>query len=81
MDDDPLTVDDIVTGKVAESLGPGVIPTAAILLVETVSENGAGLRWVRSEGCTSWHALGILRSATIRTEIEDNDGWLSDDDE
>lgn len=79
--DDELTVDHIVTGDVAASLGPGVIPVSAVLVIETMSADGAGIRWVRSAGCTSWQTLGLLRSATIRCEIEDRAGWLPDDEE
>jgi hypothetical protein len=79
--DDELTVDDIVSGLVAESLGPGVLPTAAILIVETVTEDSRGLRYLKTGGLSTWQALGILRSATIRVELEDRAGWIADDEE
>jgi hypothetical protein len=73
--DDLLDVDDIVTGKVSGHLGEGVIPTRAILVVETISEDGPGLRYVRSEGPPTWQALGMLRSALLHIEHEDFESW------
>lgn len=73
--DDPLTVDDIVSDPVAADIGEGRIPVAAVLVIETMSEAGPGLRFVVSEGTSTWHALGMLRSASLRLESEDGDGW------
>lgn len=78
---DKLTVDDIVTGKVAETLGEGVIPTAAILVVETMSEEGNGMRYVMSKDAKTWHVMGMLRAAQLKIEHDDLAGWLGEEDE
>lgn len=75
MNDDALTVDDLITGRAAEQMGPGVIPTAAVLVVQTMEEDGPGLRYVRTEGLPSWLAIGMMRSALLRIEDEDRQGW------
>lgn len=75
----PLTVDDLVTGRAAEELGPGIIPTAAILIVETISDEGQGLRYVRSQGLTLWAAIGLLRSILLRVEADDLAAWGDDE--
>lgn len=80
MDDQALTVDDLVTGKAAGQLGEGVFPVSALLIVETMSEQGSGLRIVRSEGMMSWTAIGVLRSVLLRTEDEDLRSWEEDAD-
>ena len=79
-DDEPLTVDDIVTGPTAAELGEGVIPTKAILIVETMSEHGAGLRFLRSHGLDTWQAIGMVRSSLLRLEDEDLAAWAEGDD-
>lgn len=78
---DALTVDDLVTGKAAEELGQGIIPVAAILIVETMSDTGNGLRFLIPEGVTNWQALGMLRSVQLNLERVDLDGWLGGDDD
>lgn len=77
--DEDLTVDDLVTGKAAAELGEGRIPSAAILIVETMSEDGSGLRFVLSDGMTTWRALGMIRSAQLRLEDIDAESWGEDD--
>lgn len=76
--DDALSVDDIVTGKVAEQLGHGRIPTRAVLIVETMSDEGTGLRFVLSEGLMRWQAMGMIRSVLVKVEHDDLETW--DDD-
>lgn len=78
-DDQPLTVDDLVSGRTAAQLGEGVIPTKAILIVETLTERGTGLRYVASEGVDTWQALGMLRSVQLRLEDEDLATWQDDE--
>lgn len=80
-DEEALSVDDIISAKVAAQLGEALMVTSAVLIVETVSENGRGLRTVRSEGLPSWHTLGLLRSVLLRTEEEDIAGWTGDDED
>lgn len=80
-ENDPITVDDIVHGKAAAQLGEGVIPTRAVLIIETVEENGVGLRYVLTDGVKTWHALGMLRSVSGRLEAEDLDGWAGRSDD
>ena len=77
---DPITTDDLVTGRAAEQLGEGVIPTAAILIVATISENGPGLRYLIGHGTPQFLAIGMLRSATNHYEAEDLHGWEDEDD-
>jgi hypothetical protein len=77
--DDDLTVDDLVSQRAADELGPGRIPTKAILVVETMSEEGTGLRFVTSNGLPLWQAIGMMRSALRRMEDVDAASW--DDDE
>ena len=79
-DDEPLTVDDIVTGPTAAELGEGVIPTRAILIVETMSEAGEGLRFLRSHGLNTWQAIGMVRSCLLRLEDEDVEAWAESDE-
>lgn len=74
-DDDSLEVDDLVTGKAAEQLGDGVIPVKAVLVVETVSEEGTGMRYVLSNGLRTWHAIGMLRSSLLKIENDDLRCW------
>lgn len=76
---DDLTVDDLVTGRAAEQLGPGIIPTNAVLVVETIDEDGPGLRYVRSEGMSTWQTIGMLRSCLLHVEAVDADSWAEDD--
>lgn len=71
----PLTVDDLVTGRAAEALGPGIIPTKALLIVETISEDGPGLRYIRTDDLATWQALGVLRSTLLALEAVDLDSW------
>lgn len=78
---DALTVDDLVTGRAAEELGQGIIPVAAILIVETMSDAGSGLRFIIPEDVTNWRALGMLRSVQLNLERVDLDGWLGDDED
>ena len=77
-DEDFLSVDDLVTGKAAEQLGEGTIPTKAILIVETMSEEGTGIRYVLSHGLMTWQAMGMLRSATLKIEDQDLAAWDED---
>lgn len=74
-DDDDLNVDDIVTGKAAEQLGDGHIPTRALLIVETMTEQGTGLRYVMSAGMQAWQALGLIRSVQLNLERVDLESW------
>lgn len=74
-DDDFLAVDDLVTGKVAEQLGPGRIPTRAVLIVETMGDGDTGLRYVMSEGMQPWQALGMIRSTQLHLEAIDLESW------
>lgn len=78
-DEDRLTVDELVTGRAAEMLGEGIIPTKAVLIVETMSEAGTGLRYVMSQGLMTWHALGMLRSSELWLEQQDLESWGDDD--
>ena len=80
MSDEVLTTDDLVTGKAAEQLGPGVLPTRAVLIVETVDEEGRGLRYVLADGMTTWDAIGMVRSALLRIEDGDREFWEGDDE-
>lgn len=75
-----LTVDDLVSGKVAEELGEGKIPTAALLIVETMSEDGRGLRYVLSHGTMTWTALGMLRSTQLSLEEVDMASWRDEEE-
>lgn len=75
---DSLSVDDLVTGRAAEQLGEGVIPTAAVLVVQTLEGEGQGLRYVQSEGLASWQAIGMVGSALRRMEAADLEGWGGD---
>lgn len=77
---DELTVDDLVTGRAASELGEGVLPTNAILLVSTISEDGPGFRYVVSHGTPSTLIVGMLRSATLKVEDDDLNGWGGDDE-
>jgi hypothetical protein len=77
----PLTTDDLVTGRAAESLGEGVLPTRAVLIIETVESEGRGLRYVLAEGMTTWDAIGMVRSALLRIEESDRDYWEGEDGE
>lgn len=74
-----LTVDDMVGPPVAEDLGEGIIPTAAVLVVATISEDGNGLRFMLSDGLVSWNAIGMLRSILNRLKAEDLSAWGDDD--
>jgi hypothetical protein len=78
--DDFLEIDDLVTGKAAEQLGEGCTPTKAVLVVETISEDGNGLRYVISHGVPTWAAIGMLRSALNRIEFDDLMTWDGDGD-
>lgn len=75
----PMTVDDLVTGEAAAQLGPGVIPVAAILIVETMGEDGPGFRYVRSSDTPSWRAIGMVRSAQLHLERDDLEAWPEED--
>lgn len=75
-----LTVDDLVTGRAAEELGQGVIPVAALLIVETMADDGGGLRFVLPDEVPVWKALGMLRSVQLHLESVDMDGWQGDDE-
>lgn len=81
MTDGVLSVDDLVTGRAAAELGPGVIPSSALLIVETVSEQGTGLRFVSSDGVQTWQVLGMLRSVTARIEHDDLMAWFPDEED
>lgn len=70
-----LDVDDLVTGRAAAQLGQGVLPTAAILIVQTISESGPGLRYIRSTDLMPWQALGLLRSTELHMEAIDLAEW------
>jgi hypothetical protein len=76
--DETITVDDLVTGKAAADLGEGQIPTRAILIVETISDEGNDLRYVLSEGLMAWQALGMIRSAQLHIERLDIESWNND---
>lgn len=75
-----LTVDDLVCGKANDWLGEGVLPSKAILIVETISEAGTGIRFALSEGLMTWQALGMLRCITMRVEDADIDAWGDDEE-
>lgn len=79
MSDHDLTVDDLVTGNAAAQLGEGRIPCAAILIVETMSDDGIGMRYVLSEGMRHHQAIGLLRSVLIKVEHDALEAWESDD--
>jgi hypothetical protein len=74
-EDDDLTVDDLVTGKAAAQLGEGHIPTRAVLIVESMTEDGTGLRYVMSAGMQAWQALGMIRSVQLNLERVDLESW------
>lgn len=78
MSGEKLSVDDLVTGRAAEQFGAGVIPTAAVLVVQTIQGEGQGLRFVQTEGLPSWQAIGMVRSALLRMEAHDLAGWDGD---
>lgn len=78
---DPMTVDDLVTGEAAARLGPGVIATAAILIVETMGEDGPGFRYVCSTDLPTWRAIGMIRSAQLHMERDDLEAWDGEGDE
>ena len=81
MSDDTSSVDDLVTGKAAEQLGCGVLPTQAVLIVETIHEDGGrGMRYVLADGMTTWQAIGLVRSALLRIEDSDLESWTEEDD-
>lgn len=76
MSDGILGVDDLVTGRAAEQLGEGVIPIRAILVVETMTDaSPSGLRYVLSDGLALPHAMGLLRSVTLKLEADDLAMW------
>lgn len=76
MIDDVLGVDDLVTGRAAAQLGEGVIPIHAVLIVETMTDmSPSGLRYVLSDGVNLPHAMGLLRSVTLKLEADDLAMW------
>lgn len=75
MSDEDLTVDDLVTGRASDQLGEGRIPTAAVLIVETMTEDGPGIRYVISHGVPTWHGIGMLRSCLNALEATDLEQW------
>lgn len=79
MADETITVDDLVTGKAAADLGEGQIPTRAILIVETITDAGHGLRYILSDGTQPWQAVGMLRSVLNHIEHADLASWPDDD--
>lgn len=78
-DDRPFTVDELITEHVSDWLGEGVLPSHVIVIVETISEDGTGLRFALTEGSTTWHAMGMLRSTLLRAEDADIDQWEGTD--
>lgn len=74
MDDEVFEVDDLLSVKVAASL-ENAIPAGAVLMVQTMSEEGHGFRFIRSHNMSTWIALGMLRSATLYVEQQDLDAW------
>lgn len=81
VDDDLLEVEDLVAGKASEQLGEGVIPTRAVLVVETISEDSRQLHYVLSHGTQLWDALGMLRSVAVKIEADDLASWEDTGDE
>jgi len=77
--DETITVDDLVTGKAAADLGEGQIPTRAILIVETITDTGHGLRYTMSDDTQPWQAVGMLRSVLNHIEHADLACWPDDD--
>lgn len=80
MTEDELTVDDLVTGRAAEQLPDGEIPTAAVLVVETIHETGRSLRYVLAEGMVTHQAIGTVRSVLNKLEADDLANWGDDDE-
>ena len=82
MSDEELTLDDLVTGPVAASLGDGRLPTRAVLIVETINPDSTiGLRFVTA-GVTATHdVVGMLRSVCNRVEAVDLASWDDDEDD
>lgn len=72
-DEQPLTVDDLVPRLISEHLGSR-IPTRAVLIVETMTEQGNGIRFFTADAMT-WQALGMIRSVQLRLEQEDAADW------
>lgn len=78
MRDGAFTVDELVGAAIAEDLEDGRIPIGAVLVVETMTEAGPGVRFYMSDGMVTWHAIGLIRSVERRIEAEDLDEWLAE---
>lgn len=75
MDDEPFTVDALLSPQVAAYVGDGRVASHIVVIVESVSEAGSGMSFVVSEGTTQWHAMGMLHSALRRIEADDLRSW------
>lgn len=76
-----LQIRDMVTTKALDQFEPGSLPTAAILVIETVNGEGPALQFFRSDGMTPWHAIGLMRSVLAKVETDDLTGWYCEDDD
>lgn len=74
---DDWTVDDLVPTKVAQDLDDGRLPIGAVLVLETITDQGSGVRFYTSDMST-WHAIGLLRSTLARLEQVDLAAWDED---
>lgn len=78
MIDGVLPVEQMLTVKAKQELDGG-IPSAAVLIVETISSDGVGLAVIESDGSPPWHLLGMVHSARLSMEAQDVAGWTDED--
>lgn len=74
---DDWTVDDLVPTRVSQDLEEARLPIGAVLVLETITDQGTGVRFYMSD-MASWHAIGLLRSTLARLEQADLQAWDED---
>lgn len=76
-----LATDEIVQGPLADAIPEGHVATRAVVIVETIAEDGRGLMWSSSDDITLWDVIGMLTSVLNRVAELDASGWCGDEED
>lgn len=74
------SIEDLISPKVAEELGEGVIPTDGILIVKTMAADGISLRYLVADAPAWFEILGWLDSVRSRIQAIDALSWRALDE-
>jgi len=69
---------DLLSAEALQRLSDGVIPTRAVVIVESQTLKGSTMNFMVAKGTTTWQALGMIRSAQLQLELLDLNMWRAE---